>query len=712
MFCWRRSPFRGAEGFQQHQHELKRMHPTQLVLRIARRSCYHHGPHDNGWLMLRRRSVYLFTVPPKPQHYPLRHYFVPCSQPFFSQRHGYSPMTKCCLSSSTSDDVHHRLDATNEDLLLLPLLSDDQMTTSNPSQATGTTTSSTETFDMTNLYQQWTLEQDQILWQGYQNDQKSAVELAVELGRGLGGVQARLSKLRDVNSPAYERLFVQSEDNNDNKMMSSTTKQHKRGSNGKNNNQRQRQRGGNKKNNNNNNSSDNKKEGEKLVPVSQVLQRIQWDSELNSSDFHVVYVDRVNETLVECSLEAVNDHVKGPEIRFVDALPKHRIVVVKYRERIIWDRRKRLDLMFSSGSGSSAGTNSRRSRSDEGTTTTTTTTTSSSSSSNNNNNPDGGETSRRGIEHFIATYDEWKQQRDIEIERLVQRRSQISNQMRQVLGLERNTQLETLVQDFQTTSVIVRGGGGGQSNYKDLFLPSGTTFASGGGDIGNSAIPLVSKLQVEKFVEQAREILLQPRNDPSQSLDPSLIPMSDYDALDLFSEWIVLLPLLQDDVKPTVLAEISEVMKECSSTSGGYGNRKSQSQPLPKNRPLPTVDEADLTETFIRGSGPGGQKINKTSNRVVLVHNPTQLRVECQETRSLPQNRKLARRRMQEKLDEYLFGSRYSKQGQAEQKASQRKAKAKARSRARHKRKRLEQQQKESSNSTHGEDNDNLVTRN
>jgi protein subunit release factor B len=55
-------------------------------------------------------------------------------------------------------------------------------------------------------------------------------------------------------------------------------------------------------------------------------------------------------------------------------------------------------------------------------------------------------------------------------------------------------------------------------------------------------------------------------------------------------------------------------------------NKKQHSQPQPpkssskniSNRP--ELSEDDLTETFVRGSGPGGQKVNKTSNRVVLVH--------------------------------------------------------------------------------------------
>jgi len=53
----------------------------------------------------------------------------------------------------------------------------------------------------------------------------------------------------------------------------------------------------------------------------------------------------------------------------------------------------------------------------------------------------------------------------------------------------------------------------------------------------------------------------------------------------------------------------------------------------------------------VRGSGPGGQSINKTSNNVQLLHKPSGIRVSCQITRSLETNRKLARRILFEKLD-------------------------------------------------------------
>jgi protein subunit release factor B len=48
---------------------------------------------------------------------------------------------------------------------------------------------------------------------------------------------------------------------------------------------------------------------------------------------------------------------------------------------------------------------------------------------------------------------------------------------------------------------------------------------------------------------------------------------------------------------------------------------------------------ADVDEKFVRGSGPGGQKINKTSSTVWLRHRPTGIEVRCQAERSQGANR-------------------------------------------------------------------------
>lgn len=55
------------------------------------------------------------------------------------------------------------------------------------------------------------------------------------------------------------------------------------------------------------------------------------------------------------------------------------------------------------------------------------------------------------------------------------------------------------------------------------------------------------------------------------------------------------------------------------------------------------IEEEDLHESFILGSGSGGQKINKTNSCVFLKHIPSGLQVKCQEGRSREMNRYLAR---------------------------------------------------------------------
>ena len=61
--------------------------------------------------------------------------------------------------------------------------------------------------------------------------------------------------------------------------------------------------------------------------------------------------------------------------------------------------------------------------------------------------------------------------------------------------------------------------------------------------------------------------------------------------------------------------------------------------------------EEDIEETFVRSSGAGGQKVNKTSSCVVLLHRPTGVRVKCQTERSQALNRFLARRLLLDKLE-------------------------------------------------------------
>lgn len=73
------------------------------------------------------------------------------------------------------------------------------------------------------------------------------------------------------------------------------------------------------------------------------------------------------------------------------------------------------------------------------------------------------------------------------------------------------------------------------------------------------------------------------------------------------------------------------------------------------------ISPSDLTEKFVRGSGAGGQKINKTSNCVFLKHEPTCIAIKCQVERSREMNRFLARRELCDQFDAIANGKTSAK---------------------------------------------------
>lgn len=71
---------------------------------------------------------------------------------------------------------------------------------------------------------------------------------------------------------------------------------------------------------------------------------------------------------------------------------------------------------------------------------------------------------------------------------------------------------------------------------------------------------------------------------------------------------------------------------------------------------VPVLKEDELEMKFVRGSGPGGQSVNKTSNCCVLKHIPTGIIVKCHIHRSVTKNTKEARQILITRLDNMING--------------------------------------------------------
>ena len=76
-----------------------------------------------------------------------------------------------------------------------------------------------------------------------------------------------------------------------------------------------------------------------------VLNRLRWDPNIDSSDYIVGYEDRFRGTK-ELSLDSWKQ-----ESSEEDFIPQHRIVYFKRKSsgEVVWDRRKKVDRVFGSG---------------------------------------------------------------------------------------------------------------------------------------------------------------------------------------------------------------------------------------------------------------------------------------------------------------------------------------------------------------------------
>lgn len=454
-----------------------------------------------------------------------------------------------------------------------------------------------------NLYREWTLEQDKLLWS--KRDQPPS-ELAVLLGRGVRGVEKRIEKLKDVDSPAYKRMFVGDKDGESDQ------------------------------------SSDNQQQGsKKLVPSSEVLRRVEWDYQLDEKDFSIMHYDRIDDTLVTSPLTAPNENINSGETSLIKALPEHRIVAILYRQRVVWDRRnnRKHDIFFGTP----------------------------------------------GILEIAETYEAWKEEKDTLRKQQEILRAAWQERWAEIFAgfeLEKD-KLVCLTEDLLAVS---DANAPGIPNQKH--------------DSSSTTLTNDQQQRLDGYIQNIFD-LFRPLNSDDKQDGKNAMLVSLFDEL---SEWVAS-PCWSsfdyDDVKDengsesdllraTLLRKLSTTMDKLEGKTARAPPKNQQSkkqsakQQNQRNQKMKQLllNDDDIEETFVRGSGAGGQKINKTSNRVVLVHLPSGVRVECQETRSLSQNRKIGRKRLLEKLDSFYHGTA-SKEQQKQQKAQNKKKKTKSKNKAR-----------------------------
>jgi len=111
---------------------------------------------------------------------------------------------------------------------------------------------------------------------------------------------------------------------------------------------------------------------------------------------------------------------------------------------------------------------------------------------------------------------------------------------------------------------------------------------------------------------------------------------------------------------------------------------------------------SDVEEKFVRGSGPGGQKINKTSSTVCIRHRPTGVEVRVQRERSQAANRELAWLELCEKLENILRQAEAARRDAVEKERRRKRPKSRAQKRRMVETKRLRRKAKDNRGRVNG----------
>lgn len=156
------------------------------------------------------------------------------------------------------------------------------------------------------MFRRWSLEEDRLLFD-MDRQGEGLVAIAARLKRGLNGTKARLTRIKNVNSSAFARLFGGA-------------------------------------------ATLDSPAASGLKPFNQVRTRVMFDPALTQSDFSFAYEDRF-EGAQNARFDEANGNVKGGERLLVKAIPEHRILSLSYKGRVVWCKESRLDLVFGSMNG-------------------------------------------------------------------------------------------------------------------------------------------------------------------------------------------------------------------------------------------------------------------------------------------------------------------------------------------------------------------------